>query len=154
VTAKPASGRGLQVTRASYGAALVLAPGLLALLATGRVPGRPERRVARVLGARHLAQALLTAAAPRPEVFALGAQVDALHAASMLALAAVDGRARRAALTDALAEAVFAAAGLSASVEPPEGDLVHQQPERGGHGDRHQRADDAHERPADQYRDH
>jgi hypothetical protein len=48
-------------------------------------------------------------------VFAAGGQVDAVHAASMLLPAAVDGSGRRAALTDALTEAAFAAAGFSAS---------------------------------------
>jgi hypothetical protein len=71
--------------------------------------------VARLLGARHLAQATLTALAPRPGVFAAGAAADALHAASMLMLAVVDRTARRTALSDVLAEAVFAAAGLAAA---------------------------------------
>ena len=47
------------------------------------------------------------------DVFALGAEVDTAHAGSMLALAAVDPAARHAALTDTLAEALFAAAGFS-----------------------------------------
>jgi hypothetical protein len=50
-------------------------------------------------------------------VFAAGAAADALHAASMLMLAVVDRTARRTSLTDALAEAVFAAAGLAAASE-------------------------------------
>jgi hypothetical protein len=40
---------------------------------------------------------------------------DALHAASMLMLAVVDRTTHRTALTDAMAEAVFAAAGLAAA---------------------------------------
>jgi len=71
--------------------------------------------VAWLLGARHLAQATLTALAPRPGVFAAGAGVDALHAASMLLLAGADRTARRAALTDAAVEAAFAATGLAAA---------------------------------------
>jgi hypothetical protein len=70
-----------------------------------------------------------------PGVFALGAAVDAVHAGSMVVLAAADPVARHAALTDALAEAIFAAMGCpdaatgpSASVEAPEGDLLQQQP--------------------------
>jgi hypothetical protein len=110
-----AAGRVLQLVRAAYGTALVLAPGPTIRLATGRVPGSRTCRVARVLGTRHLAQAALTAVAPRPAVFAAGGQVDAVHAASMLLLAAAGGSGRRAALTDALAEAAFAAAGWSAS---------------------------------------
>jgi hypothetical protein len=116
-------GRVLQLTRAAYGAALVLAPGLVIYLATGRFPHRRARRVAQVLGARHLVQAAITGAFPLPGVFALGAEVDAVHATSMLMLAA-DPAARPAAILDALAEAVFAATGFSASVQAPEGDLV------------------------------
>jgi hypothetical protein len=105
VTAKA---RGLQKVRAAYGAALVLVP------ATGQLPSRRARRVAQVLGIRHLVQAALTAAAPEPAVLAIGGQVDAVHAASMLLLALVSRAGRRAALTDALTEAALAAASLSA----------------------------------------
>jgi hypothetical protein len=49
-------------------------------------------------------------------VLALGGQVDAVHTASML-LAAIQPAQRRAALTDALAEAALAAAGFSASIQ-------------------------------------
>ena len=118
----------LQLTRASYGVALVMAPGLVVYLATGRFPGRRGRRVAQLLGARHLVQAAVTAFVPVPEVFALGARVDAVHAGSMVALGAADPVARHAALTDALAEAIFAVVGRSASVQAPERDLLQQQP--------------------------
>jgi hypothetical protein len=47
-------------------------------------------------------------------VLAIGGQVDAVHAASMLLLALVSRAGRRAALTDALTEAALAAASLSA----------------------------------------
>jgi hypothetical protein len=109
----------LQLARASYGAALVVAPGPAIRVATGRRPSRRACRVARVLGTRHLIQAALTAAAPGPAVLAIGGQVDAVHTASMLLLAAVSPAGRRAALTDALTEASFAAAGFSASTRLP-----------------------------------
>jgi hypothetical protein len=105
---------GLQKARAAYGAALVLVPGPVIWLATGQLPSRRTRRVAQLLGIRHLIQAALTAAAPEPAVLATGGQVDAVHAASMLLLAAVSRGGRRAAVTDALTEAAFAAAGWSA----------------------------------------
>jgi len=111
----PGPVRGLQKARAAYGAALVLVPGPVIWLATGQLPSRRARRVAQVLGIRHLIQAALTAAAPEPAVLATGGQVDAVHAASMLLLAAVSRGGRRAAVTDALTEAAFAAAGWSAS---------------------------------------
>jgi hypothetical protein len=136
--AEPAGASGrralLQLTRASYGVALVMAPGLMVYLATGHFPGRRGRRVAQLLGARHLIQAAVTAFVPERDVFMLGAAVDAVHAGSMVVLAAADPGARPAALTDAAAEVLFAAvgrsaaAGRSASVQPPEGDLLQQQP--------------------------
>ena len=113
--AGPAPGHALQLIRAGYGLVLVLAPGPFIRLATGRPPGRRTCWTARVLGARHLVQTALTAAAPQPAVFAVGGQIDTLHASSMLLLAAVSRGGRRAALTDALTEAAFAAAGFSAS---------------------------------------
>jgi hypothetical protein len=111
-----ATARGLQKIRATYGAALVFMPGPVIWLATGRRPSPRACRVARLLGTRHLIQAALTAAAPEPAVLAIGGQVDAVHAASMLLLAAVSRTGRRAALADALTEAAFAAAGFSAGV--------------------------------------
>ena len=108
--------RGLQKARAAYGAALVFVPGPVIWLATGRRPSRRTCRVAQVLGFRHLIQAALTTAAPEPGVLALGGQVDAVHAASMLLLAAVSRGGRRAALTDALTEAALAVAGLSGAL--------------------------------------
>ena len=115
MTTSVTGGRALQVVRATYGAALVLVPGPAIRLATGRLPSRQACRVARVLGTRHLIQAALTAAAPGRAVLALGGQVDAVHTASVLLLAAVSRAQRRAAVTDALTEAAFAAAGFSAS---------------------------------------
>ena len=87
------------LARAGYGAALLCAPGPMIGVVTGQPPSRRARRVARVLGVRHLAQAAITALNPGPEVVALGVIVDLLHAASMFAFAAVvpdlrDGRAR------------------------------------------------------------
>lgn len=105
--------------RAGYGAALVLAPGVVIYLVTGRFPGRRARRVAQLLGTRHLIQAALTAVAPVPAVLAAGAGADGLHAASMLALAAASRGTRQAALTDALAESLFAAAGFAAAQRQP-----------------------------------
>lgn len=119
--ASPVPGRALTTIRASYGVALVLAPGPVILLATGRLPSRRARRVACLLGVRHLLQAALTAAAPLPGVFTAGVAADALHATSMLMLAAVDRSAQPAALTDAVFEGLFAGAGLAASQGPRPG---------------------------------
>ena len=65
--------------------------------------------MARILGARHLAQAVLTLWRPRPAVFLAGAGIDACHAASMLALAVADPRMRRAGIVDAATAAAFTA---------------------------------------------
>ena len=95
------------LARAGYGVALLVAPQALIKLTgdpvTGQPAGasraRPSRRacgVARVLGARHLMQAGLTAVAlragPGRSYYALagGAAVDALHATTMVGLALVD----------------------------------------------------------------
>ncbi len=123
------------LVRAGYGVGLVVAPGTLIKLTGGpgavsRDPpgGRGEaaaraeagaaraRMVARVLGVRHLAQAAFTAGTEwadpgNPLPLGGGAAVDALHAASMLGLGALDRRVRRTALTDALLETALAAAG-------------------------------------------
>jgi hypothetical protein len=95
----------------------MLAPGPVIKLATGHVPSRQACQVARVLGARHLAQTALTALTGRPSVFAAGAGIDAIHATSMLFLAAADGSVRQAALVDALAESALAAGGFSVSAQ-------------------------------------
>jgi hypothetical protein len=97
--------------RACYGAALLCVPGLVLGLATGKSAGGRARTVTRVLGARHLAQAVLTGWRPRPGVLLAGAGIDACHTTSMLALAAADPRLRRAGLADALAATAFTAAG-------------------------------------------
>jgi hypothetical protein len=110
-------GLALQVVRAGYGAALLLAPGPVIQLCTGRPPGTRARNVARVLGARHVLQAAVTAAAaPGAEALGIGAAIDLTHAASMAGLAVLDRRVRRVTLTDAVIETGFAAASLSSAL--------------------------------------
>ena len=101
--------------RACYGAALLCAPGLALGLATGQAPSQRARMVARILGARHLAQAVLTLWRPRPAVFLAGAGIDACHAASMLALAVADPGMRRPGIADAATAAAFTATGFTAT---------------------------------------
>ena len=114
VAAAPAS---LEAVRACYGAALLLAPGLLIRICTGYPADSRVRLTAQVLGARHLLQAVLTAGAgpgsgPGAGGLAASAAVDLIHAAPMAGLAAVSRPLRRTALTDALLETALAAAGL------------------------------------------
>lgn len=97
--------------RACYGAALLCAPGLALGLCTGRAPSQRARVVVRVLGARHLAQAVLTLWRPSPAVLLGGAGVDACHAASMLALAVADPQLRTAGIADCAAATAFTATG-------------------------------------------
>ncbi len=109
----------VQAVRAGYGAALLLVPGRVIRACTGSQAGSRTRTVARVLGARHLAQAAVTlGSGASAESLGLGAAVDITHAASMAVLALADRRVRRVTLTDALIETAFAAAGLSSAVPP------------------------------------
>jgi hypothetical protein len=97
--------------RACYGAVLLCAPGLALGLCTGQASSPRARAVVRILGVRHLAQAVLTLWRPRPVVLLAGAGIDACHAASMLALAVADPRMRRAGIADAAAATAFTATG-------------------------------------------
>lgn len=89
-------GRSLGILRAAWGLAELGWPEAVLSLLDAPTDGA-TRRAARLLGARDLVQGLLAAAGNRralPERRA----VDAAHAVSMLGLAAVDPRRRRAAL--------------------------------------------------------
>lgn len=96
--------------RALYGLALLAAPGPVLTAGAGQPPSRRDCAVARVLGIRHVTQAILTAAAGGRAV-APGAVVDSLHAASMVALAAAQPRMRRAELADAAVAGLLAGLG-------------------------------------------
>jgi uncharacterized membrane protein (DUF4010 family) len=117
------AGRALDAVRVAYGAGLLLLPaGALERLARASLDTAAVR-VARVLGARELLQAALLTASPSPRRRLAGAAVDALHAASMLAVARWSHRsarrtlARRNARTAAmLAVGGCIAAGLRFSV--------------------------------------
>ncbi len=108
--------------RAGYGALQLTCPTRVSRWLLHRRLDVRGQGAARVLGARQLAQALASGPVPGYPVLAVGAGVDLLHAASMLALA-LTGRRRRAALTDALIAGAFAAAGAlaarQAAHEPP-----------------------------------
>jgi hypothetical protein len=121
------------LARAGYGAALLCAPGPMIGVVTGKPPSRRARRVARVLGVRHLIQAAVTAFNPGPEVVALGVVVDLLHAASMFAFAAVVPDLRDAELADALAATALAVAEPAiSSVGRPKTGHHEQQAKDGG----------------------
>jgi hypothetical protein len=99
----------LPLVRAAWGGALLVAPRpALRLLGAGEVPTAAVV-VARVLGARQVAQALLTRHRPTRQVILASSATDALHAASDVALAVLSGRWRRPAMTDAAIASGFAA---------------------------------------------
>jgi len=108
------------MVRAGYGVLLASAPGTVARRYAGHPADRRTRVVARILGVRHLTQAVLTLGTPGPTVLALGVEADLAHAISMLGLAAVDRSRRRAALVDGVGAGCFALAGaLLARRTPP-----------------------------------
>jgi len=112
----------LYAVRGGYGALQLTSPTRVSGWLLHRRLDAHGQGVARVLGARQLAQALASGPVPSYPVLAVGVGVDLLHAASMLALA-ISGRRRRAALTDALIAGAFAVAGAlaarQAAHEPP-----------------------------------
>lgn len=114
----------LAAARAGYGMVELFAPGLLAERLLGQRLDPPARLIARILGARHLAQACVSGPAPTAAVLALGVEVDALHAASMIGVAVLSRRWRPAALISAAVAAGFATAGVlamrNARRDPPE----------------------------------
>jgi len=120
-----AAGEGAE--RSLLAARLVLGSGYLAwsvLAARQQYGPAAVRTVTGVLGARHLTQALLTAGRPARAALALGAEADAAHCASMIALGLLSGRWRTAALTDALLAGSFAAAGTACARSRPAGDAA------------------------------
>jgi hypothetical protein len=101
----------IEIVRAGWGAALLLAPRQVLL----RFHARIDRRaivVARILGARHVAQAVLSGANPSPEVLATGVWVDTMHCLTALGLAGVDRYRVRAAVVDTVIAALWAAFGM------------------------------------------
>ena len=101
--------------RAAYGAVQLLWPDRSAEQVLGGPLEPAARAGVRVLGARQLAQAGLTVAAPTAPRLAAGAGTDALHALSMAVLALADRRWRRPAVVSGLTAAAFAACGAQAA---------------------------------------
>jgi hypothetical protein len=119
---RPAAPALLDAVRACYGGLLLAAPRrALSVCAPGQADPR-ALGVVRVLGARHLLQAALTAGAlsargpseeiPPGRTLLAGSGIDAAHAASMIGLALAHRPLRRAALADALLAGSLAAFGI------------------------------------------
>lgn len=118
------TGRGVELLRGAWGLTLLTAPHLVLRAADGARADRKALVVTRILGARHLTQALLSGLRPSPEVLAMGAWVDAVHSLTAAGLAVTDPRRSRAGLTDTGVAAVWAGFGLHdlrrAAATPPE----------------------------------
>jgi hypothetical protein len=99
----------------ALGALLLTAPGTVGEPIAGRRLGRLERLMARLLGARHLAQGIVLARYRRPRVLEAAAVVDAVHCASMLGIAWGSCRSRRLAVTSAAAAALLGGSALRAA---------------------------------------
>lgn len=103
--------RGIEIGRAVWGAALLLAP----QASLGKVHhlevDTKSLAIARVLGARQLGQSVLSGLEPSPEVLAMGVWVDTAHAATAFGLAVADRSRARAGITDGLVALTWA--GLS-----------------------------------------
>ncbi len=98
--------------RAAWGTALLLAPDAVRRgVNYGRADPR-TRWVTRILGARELAQGLITSRHRSRASSLTGAAVDTTHAATMLALAIRRAAYRRPATASSLTVASFAIAGL------------------------------------------
>lgn len=103
--------RAIELIRAGWGAVLLAAPAEVLSHLHGVQVDRKAIVVTRILGARHLAQALLSGVDPGPEVLAAGVWVDTVHSATALGLAAVDRRRARGGVTDAVVAASWAGLG-------------------------------------------
>jgi len=110
--------RPTEVVRAAYGLVELVAPAAPAGRVLGVRRNRTERAVARLLGARHLTQAVLTTLADGPRTRLVGGGVDALHAVTMAGWAIADRRRGRQAWAEALTATLFAAAELGPSLPP------------------------------------
>jgi hypothetical protein len=105
--------------RATYGAVQLATPAYSAERLLGGPLDPATLRVVRVLGGRQLVQAGLALAFPSEPLLGLGVGVDAMHALSMVPVAAATPRWRRPALVSGLTAAAFAAAGVLAARRIP-----------------------------------
>ena len=107
------------LARIVYGLALVVAPNPLLHRVSGEQPSKREQWLTRVLGARLLTQAAVTDVRPDAVSVALGAEVDLVHAISMIVWSAVDRNSRRLTLISAAIAGLFAVAGTAQARRTP-----------------------------------
>jgi len=109
--------RRIELVRGAWGLVMVVAP--RPLLSTVETHGdRAMVWTGRVLGARHLTQAVLSGARPSPEGLAMGVWVDGVHALCALGLAVCSPSRTAAGLADAVAATGWAVAGYRDLVSP------------------------------------
>lgn len=103
--------RPIELLRGGWGTVLLLWPRpVLHQVGPVRVDDKSVD-VTRILGARHLSQAVLSGVQPSPEILALGVWTDAVHAVTALGLAVTDRSRARAGLIDMAIAAVWAVLG-------------------------------------------
>ena len=100
----------LIAARVGWAALLIGRPDAVFRAMGGTRPDGRWRVIARILGVRHLAQALLEFG-ERPDKVRVAALIDTVHAASVLGYAAIDRPRRRVALADSAVAGSFAAYG-------------------------------------------
>ena len=104
--------RHVAVTRAAYGTLLLFVPGAVMRIASGEPTDRASRVVARILGLRHLVQALVLERNGTRGRLLAGTAIDAVHALSMVGLAVLSRDHRWSAALDAALATALAANGL------------------------------------------
>lgn len=104
-----------------YGSVLLLAPGEVLHALSHEPIDRRALTFARVLGARHLLQAVIVDRHASKRRLRAGALVDAGHAVTMVVLAVLRPERRWLAGGSALAAATFAAAGILETGRPGAG---------------------------------
>lgn len=92
---------GIDRARLAYGTVLAVQPRLLARRTGDTRSDHAFSAVVRVLGLRHVVQALVSAAYPSRRVIQLGAAADALHATTDITCGLLKRRRAAAAFTDA-----------------------------------------------------
>jgi hypothetical protein len=97
--------------RLVYGVVALVSPGRVLRMYDDREHAVPDELIVRVLGGRHVLQAAVTLASPRPAVLRWGAAADATHAVSMAMLSWLDDSRRVAAGREAVAAGLLTAVG-------------------------------------------
>lgn len=111
-TSLPVSVRLLIALHACVGMPLLIAPGRVVGALPHQRIDRPVRVFARILGARHLAEAAVLARRHTHDWILAGAAVDATHAVTMVLLAWLQPAQRRLALSNAAGATLLAACSV------------------------------------------